>query len=913
MADIIHERSKAAESSILADFARSIAYSAVVQPLNGVVQLGAKLCGKDVEQWSCLRPENPDSWAAKVGGAIGMAVDFWAINKLTGGEAALSQMPSLTKSVSRAATVGALYDGLAVPIADPHGSLASFAAQRGQNAIVGGLTFASLDGTSRLLPALPGLNKLARNNTIFTRGLFGALSGLPAGIVNAETHSLVFQHQFTTNVGSSIRDFSVIGGVLGVLPHTERPDAKESRRAQESNAVQHEETPTAKQATASEATLGPEHVSWTKNPQVIARLLQAGDAKTAAQLASLVSSRPDWQPTIEQEVIRGAAPQLLRSWDRLKALTGLAKHIQLDSPLMQKIFDSEATDRFAMQKMAAFINADPATRLPLLEREAAKGKRELLGADRLSGLAKLEEYFQSDNKTLKHILQMEKADGLDLKQLAEFIDLDPKNFAPFIAGRIQAGETDSELGEYVAYSHPFGSLAQAFYDDIPALLRIRQLKKELDLEHLMKFVDIDTSQGQGMASTWVTAEGRRSLVSRELRRGATADQLNSYYRMRGLEQLEREFPPGSDMHNRLLRMEARDGLSLWNLGKYVGDWTEARATAVKQEIENGAPVKQIEDQVKLAAFPTDVAVKLSKQAGRGTVQTDELVSALLDLQTGPYMQQLVRVHVEKGNVLTTKDLERFGNEARLLFESKAPLATNVESWTPQSRLRLPTETDRTVAHMASSVRQAAQGIMDSLPPNKSMVLLGRDMGPLLAILRASGRDVRYFLWSRSQNGDASTAAQWQKEVPPQAVVIDAGLSGSIFDNIRKTDANIEPYLMQSAGRYPQFPVNMDVAANDVELFPKLTGRSLGFKPDGTAIAPDTSLDAQDFHDANHRQEAVQYNSQLLRDLGLSDWWVWRYQTFTGIAPSERIGITDGQKLAQEYSRIKDLRNSSQAH
>ena len=37
------------------------------------------------------------------------------------------------------------------------------------------------------------------------------------------------------------------------------------------------------------------------------------------------------------------------------------------------------------------------------------------------------------------------------------------------------------------------------------------------------------------------------------------------------------------------------------------------------------------------------------------------------------------------------------------------------------------------------------------------------------------------------------------------------------------------------------------------------------------------------------------------------------QTFTGIAPSERIGITDGQKLAQEYSRIKDLRNSSQAH
>jgi len=234
--DTVVESKPQTAVSTLADFGRSIAYAGVIEPINGAIQLAAKLGGVDVGQWTFLRPENANGWAAKIGGAIGMAADFWAINKLSGTQTLLSSFkgvaqPTALTAIGRAAIVGSLYQGIAIPVEDSHGSLAVFAGQRARNAITGGITFATLAGTSRLLPLLPGLGKVAGENTIVSRGLLGALSGVPAGVASAEANSLLLDHRLTTDIGSAVRDFAVIGGVLGALPQSaaqlERPTVEQ--------------------------------------------------------------------------------------------------------------------------------------------------------------------------------------------------------------------------------------------------------------------------------------------------------------------------------------------------------------------------------------------------------------------------------------------------------------------------------------------------------------------------------------------------------------------------------------------------------------------------------------------------------------------------------------------------------------
>ena len=72
--------------------------------------------------------------------------------------------------------------------------------------------------------------------------------------------------------------------------------------------------------------------------------------------------------------------------------------------------------------------------------------------------------------------------------------------------------------------------------------------------------------------------------------------------------------------------------------------------------------------------------------------------------------------------------------------------------------------------MADILRDAADRINEKIRSGQQIVLLGPDMGPLLPVLKAQGRSVQYFIWSRLQDS-ANTAPHWLKEVPPHAAVV----------------------------------------------------------------------------------------------------------------------------------------------
>ncbi len=81
-----------------------------------------------------------------------------------------------------------------------------------------------------------------------------------------------------------------------------------------------------------------------------------------------------------------------------------------------------------------------------------------------------------------------------------------------------------------------------------------------------------------------------------------------------------------------------------------------------------------------------------------------------------------------------------------------------------------------IASTAESVQEVTKTITDKFDKDRTIVVLGRDMNPFAATLRANGRNTIDFHLSRLQYTDESAAVRWKLEVPPNAVVIDTGVS-----------------------------------------------------------------------------------------------------------------------------------------
>ncbi|MBI4532722.1 MAG: hypothetical protein HY711_02150, partial [Candidatus Melainabacteria bacterium] len=141
----------------------SFAYSAIQSPVNGLVQLvGGDKYLPQVQFMEAPKPTEfacPNWYAQQLGGGLGMTIPFLLTRGITRGVARLAH-PALSAEkfallanttnrsgylVAEAALSGALYDGLLRPISTEEGN---FWTARLKNAVVGGITFATLAKTT---------------------------------------------------------------------------------------------------------------------------------------------------------------------------------------------------------------------------------------------------------------------------------------------------------------------------------------------------------------------------------------------------------------------------------------------------------------------------------------------------------------------------------------------------------------------------------------------------------------------------------------------------------------------------------------------------------------------------------------------------------------------------------------------
>ena len=196
-------------------------------------------------------------------------------------------------------------------------------------------------------------------------------------------------------------------------------------------------------------------------------------------------------------------------------------------------------------------------------------------------------------------------------------------------------------------------------------------------------------------------------------------------------------------------------------------------------------------------FPDQIAYRIASEAHQGGARIPKILGELKSWQYGSGLRDLIIERVAAGGRLEDSDLdsliERAKGQAPRTDSDAATIAPQAYSASPQSSKEL-----------ASILRTAAESIDAAVPKDTPLVLLGRDMGFVLPFLR-SRRPVQYFLWSSQQTRDEGTARQWRMEVPPNAVAIDTGYSGTIIDAIRRGDPTASGYLLSrsQSSKYSQ--------------------------------------------------------------------------------------------------------------
>lgn len=233
---------EAASKGFLIEAWDSAKYTALQAPIHGITQLIDRNRGTHLTEALTFvsHPHEAKSFsdwhAQQIGGALGMILPFVALNfgvhkgvdkvlAMRGAQTAESfGLMSMRRAVAEAALTGGIYEGVFNP-SNPNESLVS---GRLTNATHGALTFGTLTASARVLHDF---------GVIKNRVGIGVASGVPAGLVSAESESLLHGKGLASgdDVAKSVYTFGMVGGVLSsihALPLGDRSKATGDKAAE---------------------------------------------------------------------------------------------------------------------------------------------------------------------------------------------------------------------------------------------------------------------------------------------------------------------------------------------------------------------------------------------------------------------------------------------------------------------------------------------------------------------------------------------------------------------------------------------------------------------------------------------------------------------------------------------------------
>lgn len=278
------------QPSALADFGVAAFDSAIQKPINGLTQLGGRLIGHELPKMELvdanLAPGGTESFAHRAGATVGMLVPFFATRAVVRGVAGSKLSGSMLGVAAEGGSTGFLMGTVLRPVENDE----NFWNSRLANGITDASTFATLNMAARGLASSKALSLTADAPLLARIGKGSAIgfgSGLPAGFVGAEANSLTHGHGFASasEVGTSMKDFALFGGVLGgvggaasksrffTMEMKEAVDAKNARArgeaAKATETVPPKEAPVAKEVVAEKPSAAKETAPKPESDKVL--------------------------------------------------------------------------------------------------------------------------------------------------------------------------------------------------------------------------------------------------------------------------------------------------------------------------------------------------------------------------------------------------------------------------------------------------------------------------------------------------------------------------------------------------------------------------------------------------------------------------------------------------------------------
>ncbi|HEY9676945.1 MAG TPA: hypothetical protein V6C76_03000 [Drouetiella sp.] len=607
-------------------------------------------------------------------------------------------------------------------------------------------------------------------------------------------------------------------------------------------------------------------------------------------ILNIVKKGPESSELVRSQIANLTATDLASGPTRLVALMRLEHTVPPET--FQALKQLEPSGKGVLDSVDSLVTRSPEG-LGLVNRLIAEGAPASdFQYGRLAAHWKLESSFGAESDTMKKLLDLEKTQGLQLDKAVAVEH--PELIKRIVANDEAAAATINEIGINNGPFRPFAAAMGA--DHVDALERASSMftKNGLNVRGLNEFLGRQPGAD------------RIALVASEINKGTAVEQLNNPTWLPSMRLLQKHIAP--ELVDKAVKLGEQGKLDTWNVGAFVDSNPAQRASFVEGMLASGTPEK-IKDVAKLSMFSQETAEEVARRAASGEFRVQDLLHHARDLQSGQNFVALTAERVQKGLPLSKEILDSLAVEAAHTpplvpnFVTRGSVATVTEGL---DRPIWPGE-----LKYADKLNAVTNIMLNRFAPDRPLVMLARDMDAFTPVLRAHGRETINFPFSRLQLGDPVTKARWMAEVPPNAVVVDSKLHGTILGEIQRFDPSIEPYLLQSRSRFTQLVPDtggMTSIADSVEYFPKLTGRSSGFRPSGAAVSRWKNVDDHDITAPSLM--AIELRQSILQDLKLSDWHVWRYKTFTGVPQSERLGITSPGRIQTYLDSVANLRANS---